>query len=186
MVAVESKLTEPLQPTLLLARLCRADSRRPACRRLVSRDGDRACPIGQLQVARRCAADQARLWPRALLQGAAGDAPDLYWEPLDADRDPVMLAHRHEIEGFARLVTGGFPHSAPRAAGICGRNGSRRRDRPGSRITSAICGRATGSAGRRCAGLRSLIARYRRGGRRWRAAWRRRWRTRSGRRGRPP
>jgi len=33
----------------------------------------------------------------------------LYWEPQDADREPVMLAHRREIERFTHLVTSGFP-----------------------------------------------------------------------------
>jgi hypothetical protein len=31
------------------------------------------------------------------------------WEPLDADREPVMLAHRRETARFASLVAGGFP-----------------------------------------------------------------------------
>jgi hypothetical protein len=33
----------------------------------------------------------------------------LYWEPLGADRELIMLAHRREIERFADLVSGGFP-----------------------------------------------------------------------------
>jgi len=33
----------------------------------------------------------------------------VYWEPLDADRHPILRQHRAEIEHFARLVAGGFP-----------------------------------------------------------------------------
>ncbi len=33
----------------------------------------------------------------------------LYWEPLDGDRQPTILAHRAEIARFSRLVAGGQP-----------------------------------------------------------------------------
>ena len=110
-VAVESKCTEPLQRTApyfspaFAEQIC--DERRAGVW-FRAMETVRAAPrsFSSLDVAQliKHAFGLARCFkerPATLLY--------LYWEPLDADREAVVLAHRREIERFARLVAGGFP-----------------------------------------------------------------------------
>jgi len=110
-VAVESKLTEPLQPTAPCFSPRYAgqiwDERRAGVwfgameTVLAQPDSFSALDVAQLVKhalgLARCFKEQRT----TLLY--------LYWEPLGAERETVILAHRREIERFARLVTGGFP-----------------------------------------------------------------------------
>jgi hypothetical protein len=110
-VAVESKLTEPLQPTAPCFSPRYAgqiwDERRAGV-------WFRAMETVLAQPDSFSALDVAQLIKHAFglarcFKGQRTTLLYLYWEPLDADSTAAILAHRREIERFARLAAGGFP-----------------------------------------------------------------------------
>jgi hypothetical protein len=110
-VAVESKCTEPLQPTAprfspaydaKIRDERRADVWFRAMRTVQAQpDGFRWLDVAQLI---KHAFGLARCF-----KGRRTTLLYLYWEPQGSDREAVMLAHRREVERFADLVSGGFP-----------------------------------------------------------------------------
>ena len=110
-VAVESKLTEPLQPT------APCFSPRYAERIWDERRAGvwfRAMETVRAQPDSFSSLDVAQLIKHAFglarcFKGQRTTLLYLYWEPQDADRAADILAHRREIERFARMVTDGFP-----------------------------------------------------------------------------
>ena len=110
-VAVESKCTEHLQPKAArfspaYGQQIRDERRAGAWFRAMATVRERPERFRLLDVAQlikhafglaRCFKGQ----PTTLLY--------LYWEPIDAARQPLMLAHRLEVARFARLVRGGVP-----------------------------------------------------------------------------
>ena len=110
-VAVESKFTEPLQPTTPCFSPAYSgeirDERRAGVwfRAMETVVGERDS-FGSLDVAQliKHAFGLARCF-----KGQRTTLLYLYWEPQDADRTAAILAHRYELERFARLVAGGFP-----------------------------------------------------------------------------
>jgi hypothetical protein len=110
-IAVESKCTEPLQPTAPWFSRKHADQIRDERRAGV---WFRAMQSVQAEPDSFRLLDVAQLIKHAFglarcFKGRQATLLYLYWEPQDADCVAVTLAHRREIERFARLVAGGFP-----------------------------------------------------------------------------
>jgi hypothetical protein len=110
-VAVEAKCTEPLRPTAPGFAAAYAERIRDERR---AGAWFQALETVQAEPEAFALLDVAQLIKQALglagiLKGRRTTLLYLYWEPLDAHRDALMLAHRREIERFTRLVAGGFP-----------------------------------------------------------------------------
>lgn len=110
-VAVESKCTEHLQPKAprfspAYAEQIRDERREGPWFRAMGSVLDQPDSFALLDVAQliKHAFGLARSF-----KGRPATLLYLYWEPLDADRRPVLRQHRREVERFSRVVAGGFP-----------------------------------------------------------------------------